>query len=74
MYVPGPIEADIDSGGTLTSGVTNALQTAFDDLMTALGTGGIVPVILHAGAAAPTTITEFDVDSLVATQRNRLRR
>jgi hypothetical protein len=79
MFVPGPTEADVNSGGVVTGGVVDALQGAFGDFFSDLVAADIAPVILHAiseavpDPPAPTIITEFQVDSVVATQRRRLR-
>lgn len=82
MYMPGFIAEDsVSPTGIITqSGVDNR-QDLFDDWwddLTVPGSGipfAIPPCIFHAsGDQTPTLISEFQVDSLVATQRQRMRR
>lgn len=77
MFVPGLQESSVDQAGLLDSGTVTAMQTAFDGLLTDLGTSLLIPVLLHGVASpisTPSTILEFVVDGKVATQRRRLRR
>lgn len=77
MFVPGLMESDVNQAGVLDSGTLGAWQTSADDLLSDLGTALLIPVLLHGVASpltTPSTITDFTVDSMVATQRRRLRR
>ena len=79
MYLPGVIEGDVDSGGFLSGTQLTTMQTVLDNLFSDLAP--LTPVLLHRNPAAPndydfappTTITSFNLESLVATQRRRLR-
>lgn len=77
MYIPGFTEADVDGSGNMTGPylavVQGHAQATFDEFVTQ----GLFPVLFHDGAGpvvAPTTITAFQVDGKVATQRRRLRK
>lgn len=77
MFIPGLQESSVNGDGTLDSGTVTALQGGVDDLLTDLGTALLIPVLLHGAGSplsTPSTITSFTVDSVVATQRRRLRR
>lgn len=77
MFVPGLQESSVDEKGILDSGTVTAAQTAFDGLLSDLGTSLLIPVLLHGAASPitiPSTITDLVVDAKVATQRRRLRR
>jgi hypothetical protein len=78
MYIPGPAETAIAGGGELLPATVLALQGALDNFHTALDTGGLPPVLLHALGATvvppPSTILSFEVQSRIGTQRLRNRR
>jgi hypothetical protein len=77
MFAPGAMESDVNNAGVLDSGTLGAWQTSVDGLLTDLGTALLIPVLLHgvgSPLSTPSTITDFTVDSTVATQRRRLRR
>jgi hypothetical protein len=77
MFVPGLMESDVNQAGVLDSGTLGAWQTSVDGLLSDLGTALLIPVLLHgvgSPLSTPSTITDFTVDSTVATQRRRLRR
>lgn len=77
MFIPGLQESSVSEAGILDGGTVTALQTAMDDLLTALGTVLLIPVLLHGVGSpltTPSTIVDFTVDAKVATQRRRLRR
>jgi len=77
MFVPGLSESDVNNAGTVDSGALGAWQTSVDGLLSDLGTALLIPVLLHgvgSPLSTPSTITDFTVDSKVATQRRRLRR
>lgn len=74
MYPPGLLrESDIDNSAHINSASLPGFQLVFDNLMAALITDELLPVVLHSGSSDPTPITRFDVSSLLATQRRRLR-
>lgn len=74
MYIPGPVEADVDSGGAVTAAQITAFLTAGSALLTNLNTDNIPMVLLHKSSTAPTLVTSLGVSTGVATQRRRLRR
>jgi hypothetical protein len=77
MFAPGAMESDVGNNGVLDSGTLGAWQTSVDGLLSDLGTALLIPVLLHGAGSplsTPSTITDFTVDSTVATQRRRLRR
>ncbi len=77
FYMPGMTEPDTSQGGLVDEAYLTAAQTAADDMYAALVAADLVPVVLHGATspiATPSTITEFQVQALVATQRRRLRR
>lgn len=74
MYWPGLREEDVDSSGNIDGATTTAWSGAMGDLFADLTAGGMPPVVLHSDGGAPTPITTFNVLSIAATQRNRLRR
>lgn len=74
MYLPGPVDAGVESSGLLTTTYLAQLQSAVDAFGDDLSTAGYAPVVLHTEAAdTPTPINEFVVVRKVATQRRRLR-
>jgi hypothetical protein len=73
FYWPGGVDTQIDSAGFLDTTAVSNWETAMADLLTQLQTDLLFPVILHGGAAAPTTIVDFVLQSQAATQRRRLR-
>lgn len=81
MYVPNLLaDADVSDLGDLTGAWQAALQTSFDNLLTALDTGlggSPIPtpmVILHGTVGIPTPVTSLIVSGKAATQRQRMRR
>lgn len=77
MYIPGMDEAHVGPGGVLTAAGLNAVQVAMNAFFTGLTGDGLIPHVLHSPGIspvpAPTPILSFEVQSLVATQRDRLR-
>lgn len=82
MYLPSVPESAVNTVGVLTSGYVANMQAAFDnwyDDLTAMVGGRLYPpVVLHRSEGSgveppPTAITQFVVDSTIATQRRRLR-
>lgn len=77
MYLPAHYFADsaVDSVGTISGASVTALQTKVDFLRTELAAASIPMVILHSvSEILPTLVTSTPVESLIATQRRRLRR
>lgn len=78
MYFPCVLlEADIDDSGNCTGTGFTSLKGDIEDWYTGLGTnpdltGGMV--IQHAAGTTPTPVTSITVESVVATQRRRLKR
>lgn len=74
MYVPSVDEESITIIGTFDSGRLAAMQTAADALLVDLQTQDVPMRLLHTNPAIPpSVIVSLNVDSLVATQRRRLR-
>lgn len=84
FYVPifGILESAVSQIGVISGGDVSGQQTGWDAFHTALTSGGahpLTPVILHSDGGvtapgAPTVITSFHVEPIIATQRRRLRR
>lgn len=67
-------DADVSNAGLIGSMTQGILQTAFNTLVTQLNGLDLVPTLFHSDPLdPPTTITSFSVQSLLATQRRRLR-
>lgn len=82
MYIPGVMESEVSPTGVIDTTTVTGLQAAADDFYDRLTTGvdqaATPPVVLHRSEGigeepAPTPITSFTVDSVIATQRRRLR-
>lgn len=78
MFMPGLAETDVQNNGVLENIARTEWQDSMNALRAAFG-GGTPPVwqpvLLHGPPPlAPTPITQFVVDAVVATQRRRLRR
>ncbi len=73
-------EAVFDAGGVIAPANVTALQTLFDRLFTELGDNALSPVILFGDngispvPSEPYSITRFQVDGQITTQRRRMRR
>lgn len=77
MYLVGVEEAATTSDGALTSGAVTLWQNALDDWTDALQDGDLGLVVLSKSgpsAGDVRTVTSLQVQSLLATQRRRLRR
>lgn len=77
-YVPliSLVEADVDNVGTIDNTVRGVIQSSWDDFISEIISN--IPNItgmflLHEGLTAPTLVETFTVESMVATQRRRLR-
>jgi hypothetical protein len=77
MYIPGVDEDQVTANGEMTSGYVTDVQNAIDDFWDALTAADIIPVVNSkdgAGGYEPQTITGMAVQTLLATQRRRLRK
>ena len=74
MYIPGPVENDVNVAGDLQSSRVTALTTACAGFLTDMQTAGCSLVVLHNDGTPPYGVTELRVDPIIATQRRRLRR
>jgi len=76
MYVPGVVESGVTNTGHVIPGTLAVYQAALDGLLADLLASVRVNklVILHSDVTAPTEIISLTADTLVATQRGRLRR
>lgn len=77
MFVP-PVrlnEGAVDAAGNIASSALASIQTLFDDWILALVADDFSPKLFHQGPspAAPTQITSLTVQSVIATQRRRMR-
>lgn len=77
MYIPGVIESGVNELGQLTTGVANALQSTWGDFRTNIEADANFDglSILHSlgDSTIPTPVTALIVDTVIATQRRRLR-
>jgi len=73
MYWPGVLaESHVDNAGGITSARVTSLQTCADHLLTALAADGVQMSILDGtGNAVP--VTSLTAESIVASQRRRIR-
>lgn len=71
----GPIrEADIDpDGATVSSAIRTTFSTAFTNFRTSLSSAGYPLVVLSRKTSTATVVTQHAVETLVATQRRRIR-
>lgn len=77
FYLPPvyPGEGNVDSGGNIIAGSVTNMNTWYTKLFTNLVAVNLKPVLFHSEAPfTPSVITGFSVQSVVATQRRRLRR
>lgn len=76
-YLPGIPEVHVDQSGVLSSGYLTTVNTAFDAFLTAMEADDIGCVVLHGAGSPlslPSPILSFEPQTVVATQRRRLRR
>jgi len=78
IYVPtiSLVEGDVDSVGNIDTTVQGVVAGNFNDFLSQIATE--VPelnglFLLHEGATAPTQVVDWILESMVATQRRRLR-
>jgi hypothetical protein len=75
MFLPFLTEAQTDSGGRMTAGAIDGYQVAAGGFLAGLVSRDIPMVLLHAAPEiVPTLVLALEVQSLVATQRRRLRK
>jgi hypothetical protein len=79
MYLPSAHlpESAANDAGVLPDVISSGYTTLMEQSRVAWDADGAEPVLLHdagVGAAAPTSITSFACDRMIATQRRRLRR
>jgi hypothetical protein len=66
-------ETNIGSGGVATGSDVTALQNRMVTLLTALSTENVPMVLMHSDGSPSVDVTSLTVQSLIATQRGRLR-
>jgi hypothetical protein len=74
MFLP-PLyfgEGDVDPRGAITASTT-ARQTAIDFLFDGLVSAELVPYLFHSDASTPTELTGLRLETVLATQRERMR-
>jgi hypothetical protein len=75
MFLPGVLpESDVDNTGTLDGALITLLNDVGAALLSAMGTDGSEPVILHhalSSVTTPTLIADLSCHSLVHSQRRR---
>ena len=77
MYVPGAPAEKISEAGTLDTTWAPLMQGVLGDFYEDMGLAGFLPYLLHGVGSpltSPTLITNFTLDTKVATQRRRLRK
>ena len=73
MFQPGIPEVEISAAGLLDGGVATSMQSDWQAFLTGMDAADVPLALLHSDATAPDLILGLTVDSLVATQRRRLR-
>ena len=71
-YFGGVPMAYVDDQNVSSAGITQ-LQAGCDAFLAALAAGDMAMVILHSNNAVPSLVTEWNVETRLATQRGRLR-
>lgn len=70
-----PPEASVDMVGTLVGAAVTNLQGRWDQFFNALSTAFYAPVLFHSSAPfTPSPMSGFSVQTVIATQRRRLRK
>lgn len=67
-------EANVGVEGIISSASLTPVNVLWSAVLTALATASIPAVLLHDDGSTPDVITSWFIDSVVATQRRRLRR
>lgn len=73
MYIPGTPESVDAVGGSLDSGFVTAVNTCLNDFLDNMAGVSVPLVLLHGDNTTPTPLVSFACQSLVATQRRRIR-
>lgn len=73
FYLPGVPEGSVPGSGILTVTIQGFWQARADAFLTALETFSTGMYVLHNTSSDPTSVTDLQVDPVVATQRRRLR-
>lgn len=74
LFLPPPLEGDVDPAGTISSGIVSDMQDALDAFLAASATADWLPVILHNSTpSTPANVDSWRAESTIATQRRRLR-
>lgn len=74
MFWPGILASDVLDTGRIGSTAATAWTTQFGNFVTALDTADCTMVLLHGDDTTPDVVTALTPQSLVATQKRRLRR
>lgn len=74
LFLPGLAEAALDQNGLITNAHKVAVETFLFDLLGGMTLGSTPPMLMHSDETAPTAISTVEVDTVLATQRRRLRR
>jgi hypothetical protein len=80
LYLPGVVrEAQVSATGVITSGEVTSIQTAVNNWITASATDGLEPNVFHEPTGlnptpAPSFVSQLQVQTILATQRRRMRR
>jgi len=77
MFIPGVSEGSVSGNNRWIGAQQVARQGNLDDFFDALVSADAFPVVFHdesSPVSTPTTITSLQLDSLLATQRRRMRR
>lgn len=75
FYWPGLLlDSEVADNGTVEGTRFTNLTASFDEIFNELVAADVQPFILHNSATAPTPITSFVYQPVIATQRRRLRR
>lgn len=69
-YLP---ETAVSPAGVIDSGLVATLQGVLGETLIDLATAGLTMVILHSEAGTPSPVSSFSLQTLIATQRRRLR-
>lgn len=73
MYLPGVTEVEVDPSGLVSPAISGDLTAALAAWVADMATHDAIPVLLHNSLEAPTEISSLQVETVVATQRRRLR-
>jgi|ERR1041385_6252698 hypothetical protein len=74
MFFPGMVEAQTDGGGLVRTADILTFNTHLSDFFDDLHSAHLDAILLHSDTTAPTAITGFVMQQLMATQRRRIRK